>query len=136
VIKIGGREMFQNDIKVSIYGRDDFGTVDLVIWRPLDEDLILVFRENDEGNFSWTEDSANGEVRPSLRIPRSNSVNILQLMVDEIKGQFGIKATADKVYESELQATQSHLEDMRSLVFKSDWIEIQNGSQAVEEGIE
>ena len=127
--------MFKNDIKVSVYGRNDFGTIDLVIWRPIDEDLIKVFREDDDGNFSWTEDSANAEVRPSLRIPRSSSVNVLQLMVDEIKDQFGIKATADKVYESELQATQSHLEDMRSLVFKSDFIEIQNGSQVVEEGV-
>lgn len=125
--------MFQNEIKVSIYGRDDFGTTDLVIWRPLDEDRMTVFREDDDGNFSWSEDIVGGEVRPSLRIPRSSKVNVLQLIVDEIKGQFGIKATADKVYESELQATQSHLEDMRSLVFKSDFIEIQNGSQAVEE---
>ena len=120
--------MFQSEIKVSIYGRDDFGTIDLVIWRPLDEDRMMVFREDDDGNFSWTEDAVGGEVRPSLRIPRSSQVNILQLMVDEIKGQFGIKATADKVYESELQATQSHLEDMRTLLFKSDFIELQNGS--------
>ena len=126
--------MFQNEIKVSIYGRNDFGTIDLVIWRPLDEDRMMVFREDDDGNFSWTEDAVGGEVRPSLRIPRSSNVNVLQLMVDEIKGQFGIKATADKVYESELQATQSHLEDMRSLVFKSDFIEIQKGSPVAEEG--
>ena len=128
--------MFQNEIKVSIYGRDDFGTIDLVIWRPIDEDYMMVFREDDDGNFSWAEDSTKGEVRPSLRIPRSSNVNVLQLMVDEIKGQFGIKATADKIYESELQATQSHLEDMRSLVFKSDFIEIQKGSPVAEEGVE
>lgn len=128
--------MFNSEIKVSVYGRNDFGTIDLVIWRPLDEDRIMVFREDDDGNFSWTEDSANAEVRPSLRIPHSSNVVVLQLMVDEIKEQFGIKATADKVYESELQATQSHLQDMRSLVFKSDFIEIQNGSQATDEGDE
>lgn len=128
--------MFQNEIKVSIYKRNSFDVVDLVIWRPLDEDQIMVFREDDDGNFSWSEDSANTEVRPSLRIPRSSNVNVLQLMVDEIKEQFGIKATADKVYESELRATQGHLEDMRSLVFKSDFIEIQKGSPVAEEGVE
>jgi len=127
--------MFQNEIKVSVYGRDDFGTVDMVIWRPLDEDRMMVFREDDDGNFSWAEDIVGGEVRPSLRIPRSSKVNVLQLIVDEIKGQFGIKATADKVYESELQATQSHLEDMRTLLFKSDFIELQNGSPVAEEGV-
>lgn len=127
---------FNSEIKVSAYGRNDFGDTDLVIWRPLDEDRIMVFREDDDGNFSWTKDSANAEVRPSLRIPRSSRVNVLQLMVDEIKEQFGIKATTDKVYESELQATQSHLEDMRSLLFKSDFIEIQKGSPVAEEGVE
>lgn len=125
--------MFQNEIKVSIYKINDFGTTDLVIWRPLDEDRMMVFREDDDGNFSWTEDAVGGEVRPSLRIPRSSHVNVLQLIVDEIKEQFGIKATADKVYENELIATQGHLEDMRTLLFKSDWIELQNGSQATEE---
>ena len=128
--------MFQNEIKVSIYKRNDFDVTDLVIWRPLNEDRIMVFREDDDGNFSWIEDSADGEVRPSLRIPRSSNVNVLRLIVDEIKEQFGIKATADKVYESELQATQSHLEDMRSLGFKSDFIELQKGSPVVEEGVE
>jgi len=79
--------MFQNEIKVSVYGRDDFGTVDMVIWRPLDEDRMMVFREDDDGNFSWAEDIVGGEVRPSLRIPRSSKVNVLQLNSLESKQQ-------------------------------------------------
>ena len=49
--------MFQNEIKVSIYGRNDFGTIDLVIWRPLDEDRMMVFREDDDGNFASGNDT-------------------------------------------------------------------------------
>lgn len=127
--------MFKHEAKVSVYQRDNFNAVDVVIWRPLDEDRLVVYRKNDDGQWAWSEDSVDAEVRPSLRIPRAID-GILQNLVDEIKGQFGIKATADKVYESELQATRNHLEDMRSLIFKSDFIDIQKGVQATEEGVE
>lgn len=125
---------FKSEIKVSAFKRNKFDAVDLVIWRPLDEERIVVYRENDDGDWAWSEDLASNDVRPSLRVPGSFHLNVLQNIVDEIKEQFGIKATADKVHKNELEATREHLKDMRTLLFKSDWIELQNGSPAVEMG--
>ena len=109
------------------------GYVAVVIWRVLDATTIAAFEPSfstDKGiMWNWTEYEAEAVPNPALKIPKPlMNLGVMQTLVDKIKENLGI--VAESITPKEIEATRYHLEDMRKIVFDSDWIEIQKGSPA------
>ena len=126
------------DIQVKIFEDNAFAFADIVLYQDMG-DHYLTFRPiiTGAGQIAWGwERLDEGEKPvPTFRLPRSlSSRNVLKALVNEIADLYGVVSEGAEDAKSVLEAKQEHLEDLRSLLFTSDWIEVQRGEPAEEKG--
>ena len=123
--------MKNSPINISILQDQNSQAIAISVWHLRDSETfayIPVAVDHGEARWGWASVEGDGSPPPSFLIPFSLvKRGLIQDLVNEIAQDLGIVAERAKEADSLLAVKDAHLNDLRNILFGSDWIEVQRG---------
>lgn len=108
--------MEKDKIKIQVNRRPGTFNVDIILYSK-NRNNIFYYTVGEHGELNanlYVE--GQDPFKPTITLPENEYRNLLQAFAEEAKGQ-GIE-THESYVKGKLEATEAHLEDMRTLLFK------------------
>lgn len=123
--------MWNESIRAKVIRNDRKLTIDVMIYRIDADGIIYLYtpegQPGGEINWVWKPFSAQDEAVASFEIPATLGTNVIEMLVDEIHTNLGIRAKGERIADDVLTAKDEHLSDLQRIIFGSDFIRMDRG---------
>ena len=127
------------EYNVSIFRQDETNSAKVCVWRAISEERFKVFIptiDKDEIRWGWKEQSATVVPPASFKIPVTfEKRGVMQKLSDQLFDQYGVKPS-NTMNEDVMDVMKDHLEDLRRIIFRSDYTHVERGAPLVAEEVE